>query len=345
MRKVSQPQRGATIAIVSPSWGGPGSFPSVYNLALENLRSQFGFKIKEYPTTTTDAAHNHAHPEERARDLVAAFNDPVVDGIICSIGGDDSVRLLKYLDKYEFPPKFFMGYSDSTVLLNYFNQRGFYTFHGPAVMAGFAYYPGSNQEFVEHVASFLQEDWQTYIYKPYSTWTNKLLDWEHPEQSYESKSQSDNIGWNVLFDGNQKMIKGTLWGGCVEALEFIKGTKYWPGTGEFWKNKILMLEFSDDGTTETQMKWMIRNYGIQGAFDFIQALLIGRYANTTEEQANKITAMISNVVRGEFGSHIPIITNMDFGHTYPQQIFPIGTEATVMLIPGAVSISVETPFN
>lgn len=75
MVKVVPLKRGSTLAVVSPSWGGPSVFPQVYELGVRRLTQEFGFRIKEYPTTRGLAEHNRLHPEERARDLTTAFHD------------------------------------------------------------------------------------------------------------------------------------------------------------------------------------------------------------------------------------------------------------------------------
>jgi muramoyltetrapeptide carboxypeptidase LdcA involved in peptidoglycan recycling len=58
-----------------------------------------------------------ADPRGRAADLMAAFADPCVAGIVSTIGGDDSIRLLPYLDLDVIAanPKPFLGYSDTTI--------------------------------------------------------------------------------------------------------------------------------------------------------------------------------------------------------------------------------------
>ena len=38
------------------------------------------------------------HPEDRAGDLMDAFADPSIKGIIANVGGNDSIRLLPYID-------------------------------------------------------------------------------------------------------------------------------------------------------------------------------------------------------------------------------------------------------
>ena len=72
--------------------------------------------------------------------VTRTFADPEVKGIFTSIGGDDSVRILPYLDTKVIRenPKIFMGYSDTTTMNTYFNQLGLVTLNSPSIMAGFS---------------------------------------------------------------------------------------------------------------------------------------------------------------------------------------------------------------
>ena len=49
---------------------------------------------------------------------MAAFADDSIDGIVSTIGGTDSIRILPYLDLQVIRdhPKVFMGFSDTTIL-------------------------------------------------------------------------------------------------------------------------------------------------------------------------------------------------------------------------------------
>jgi len=48
----------------------------------------------------------------------------------------------------------------------------------------------------------------------------------------------------------------------------MKGTDFWPEK-DFRNNKILFLETSEEKPSVDQVKWMLRNYGMQGIFDRI----------------------------------------------------------------------------
>ena len=75
---------------------------------------------------------------------------------------------------------------------------------------------------------------------------------------------------------------------------------------------------------------MLRNYGMQGIFDKVAAVLFGRARDYTDEEKVELDQMIIGVIKGEFGNgRVPVVTNMDFGHTDPQIILPLGVNAEV----------------
>ncbi len=94
----------------------PARFPAVHALAMRRLRQEFGLEPVEYPTTR----RLHASPQDRAADLTAAFADPGIGAVLATIGGDDQITVLPYLDPALVVacPKPFAGYSDNTNLLN-----------------------------------------------------------------------------------------------------------------------------------------------------------------------------------------------------------------------------------
>ena len=77
----------------------------------------------------------------RARDFLAAWTDPSIAAVIAARGGYGSVHLLPFLNASEIRAhaKIFVGYSDNTSLLTWFNQAcGLVAFHGPMVEGRFA---------------------------------------------------------------------------------------------------------------------------------------------------------------------------------------------------------------
>src|SRR5919106_6044978 len=139
MIKPKKLQPGDIVAAISLSWGGPGTFPHRYEAGKRQLQDEFGLKVVETAHTVRDAAWLHKNPKARAEDLMNAFADPSIKAIISTIGGDDSIRILPYLDldMIRSNPKIFMGYSDTTITHMACFKAGLVSFFGPSIMAGF----------------------------------------------------------------------------------------------------------------------------------------------------------------------------------------------------------------
>jgi len=289
---------------------------------------KLGLQVYEYPSARASAQFVYDNPKARATDVNKAFADKRIKAIFTSIGGDDSVRILPYLNKDTIRrnPKMLIGYSDTTTLHTYCNQLGLVTFNGPSVMAGFSQWESQTAEFQEHVKLFLFGSPTSYVYTPGNWYSEKYPDWKIPSNAGKLGPQMRTDGWHWL-QGSAK-VQGNLFGGCIEVMEFMKGTAFWPKPS-FWKGKILFLETSEDKPSPEQVKWMLRNYGSQGILSSISGLLIGRARDYNAEEKKALDVAVLKIVK-EFGrTDLPVVTNMDFGHTDPQQIMPLGIKAEI----------------
>lgn len=330
MRKPARLRPGDTVAILSPSAGLPSLFPHTFEAGLTVLREHFGLRIREYPTTRASPEALARDPRARARDLHEAFRDEEVKGVIASIGGDDSLRLLPHLDAEVFArnPKVLMGFSDTTTLLTYVNRLGVVTFHGPSVMAGFAQAPGLPASFLEHVRVMLFEPRAELEYRPYGQWSEGYPDWKEPANAARTHAPQPDTGGFRFLQG-RGVARGELFGGCIEVLEFLKGTRFWPEP-EFWTGKLLFLETSEEKPSPEQVRRWLRNYGLQGVFERVSGLLFGRPMHYSREEKAALERVVLDVVAGELGQEaLPVVTNVDFGHTDPQLILPLGVRAEV----------------
>jgi len=50
-------------------------------------------------------------------------------------------------------------------------------------------------------------------------------------------------GWRWLQ--GKHAVSGRAWGGCIDVLEDIEGTRFWPSP-DFWINRILLFDARDD---------------------------------------------------------------------------------------------------
>ncbi len=334
MMKPEKLKPGDTIAVLSPSSGVPYKYPHIFDYGLHILKTEFGFRIKEYPTTRMHPKALYENPKARAEDMNRAFLDPEVKGIVCSIGGDDSVRILEYLDTEAIlrNPKLLMGYSDSTTFLAYLNKLGLVTYYGPSIMAGFAYLNCFPEALAEYRSVFFES--VLFEIKPFTVWADAYQRWEEPANAGKvAKMRNDHIPHVWINKG--KKTTGCLWGGCLEVLDMINGTFAWPGK-EFWNDRILMLEASEDKPSPRQVGYRLRNYGAQGILSSIKGLLIGKPKDYTDEEMRALYEEVKGVVVGEYGCHtLNIVANIGFGHTDPHHILPMG-------IPLAIDPEYET---
>ena len=67
---------------------------------------------------------------------MAAFADPDIKAVLATIGGDDQITVLPFLDPEVVManPKAFFGYSDNTNLLNWLWYHGIAGYHGGSTM-------------------------------------------------------------------------------------------------------------------------------------------------------------------------------------------------------------------
>jgi len=339
MIKPKAPRTGAVVAALSPSWGGPAAFPQVFDAGLRLLIDRFGFRIKEFPSTRQPDAYLDRHPEERARDFNAAFADPEVEAIIAAIGGSDSIRLLPFLDLdlIRANPKPVLGYSDATAYLTWLNLNGVVTYYANSVMSGFAQLGAFPEAEAWHLDLFAGN---TPALEPFPRWTHGYRDWSQVPDQIQESHPNPGFTW---VQGTAP-TRGRLWGGCFEVLEMLKGTRFWPGP-EFWNDRVLFLETSEEKPLPQQVLYWLRNYGAQGVFDRLSALWIGRPKDYTGAQAAELRRVVQGVVSEEWGaSNLPIVMDLDFGHTDPRWALPLGIE--VLTDPVAKRLAfLESPFG
>jgi len=323
---------GDKIAVVSPSWGGPGTFPHRYEAGKKQLESAFGVHVVEMSHALHDAGFVADNPKARADDLMQAFADTSIKGIIASIGGDDSIRLLPYLDFtiIRNNPKVFMGYSDATVLHFACMKAGLSSFYGPSMMAGFAENGGLFPYMQDSVRKTLFSADVIGEIKPcYEGWTVEHLEWGDPANQKRRRKLNPYTGLRLLQGRGR--VQGRLIGGCAEVLEFMKGTSLWPSS-DVWDGAILFLETSEDMPPPLYLRYWLRNYGASGILAGLSGIIFGRPGGHQLSPAKfaEYDDVLVQVVGREYGRpDMPILSHMDFGHTDPMFVLPYGRLAEI----------------
>ena len=330
MIKPKMLKKGDRAAIVSLSSGmaGDEAFRHRYDIGKRRLEEVFGLEAVEMPNTLKGSDYIYLHPEKRAEDLMNAFSDPSVDAIISCIGGDDTVRLLPYIDfdVIRENPKVFMGYSDTTVNHFMMYKAGLVSFYGPALLSEFAENVQMHDYTAEYIRRTLFEYNETIGIEPSTKWTSELLEWAKEENnSIQRKMQSDARGYEVLQ--GSETAEGCLLGGCVDVFPLFMGTDIWPAAEE-WKDKILFLESSEDCPTPSSIKYTLRNMAAQGIIERIRGVIIAKPYH--EKYYEEYKVMYAEFFKNEAKRpDLPIIYNMNFGHTSPMCILPYGVRVRV----------------
>ena len=255
---------GDKIAAISLSWGGPGSLPHRYEAGKRQLEAEFGVKVIETPNALRDAAWLYANPQARAEDLMGAFADPTIRAIFSTIGGDDSIRILPYLDLgiIAANPKIFIGMSDTTVTHMACFKAGLSTCYGPGIMQGFAENGGMFPYVVESIRRTLFETKPIGEIRPdMHGWTVEFLEWASPENQSRKRQLNASQGWGWIR--GKGIHRGPLMGGCIEVLDWLRGTDVWPGRDK-WEGAILFMETSEEAVPPSTVTRILRTFDAMG---------------------------------------------------------------------------------
>lgn len=323
-------KKGDTIAIVSLSsgMGGEKEFYHRYLLGKERLKKVFGLRVITMPNALKGVEYLYKHPEARAKDLMDAFKNKKIKAIITMIGGDDSIRLLPYIDDEVIKnnPKIFIGYSDTTITHLVLYKNGITSYYGPALLSEIAENGSMHEYTKKYLENALFED-NDILIKSSEKWTNDRIDWTDQSKDNDyRKMQKEERGYEVL-QGNG-VFEGRLLGGCLEVMNMIIGTNIWPNIDE-WNNKILFIETSEAKPSPDEVLYFLRHLCALGIMNKINGIIFGKPKGETYYEEYK--KVILKAIKDEQKLDLPILYNVNFGHTAPMCTIPYGQNAIIDL--------------
>jgi muramoyltetrapeptide carboxypeptidase LdcA involved in peptidoglycan recycling len=321
---------GDRVAIVSTSWGGPAVFPHRYEAGKRYLAEAFGLVPVEMPHALREAAWLDRDPQGRAEDIHTAFADSSIRGIVASIGGDDAIRLIPHidLDVIARNPKVFLGYSDPTVLHFACLKAGLCSFYGPTIMSGFAENGGMHAYAERALRKAVFETAPIGEIEPNGEgWTVEHLPWQDPENQNRRRQLTPSTGPRTLQGTG--IVKGHLIGGCAEVLEMLKGSEWWPPL-DYWNAAILFYETSEEAPSSALVLRWLRNFAAQGILPRLSGIVLGRPGGRTDEAYRQEQERAVLRALSEAGlPHLPVLAELDFGHTDPIATLPYGVMAEI----------------
>ncbi len=326
--KLPKLKAGDKVAVVSPSFDAPGKWPHVYELGLQRVREVFGLVPVAFPATKKLGASK----EERSNDLIEAFQSKEIRAVIASLGGDDQVTYIKDLPQEPFigNPKPFFGYSDNSHFINHLWLNGIPSFYGGNLFTEFAMQGKMDEFTVKYLKHAFFEEGEFEL-EASAEFNDIGMNWNDKSLLGQKRIYQSNDGWS--WDGN-KNTEGITWGGCVESIdEMFRHAVRIPSLEQF-NRVIVFMETSEEIPSAEYVMRVFRALGERGILGNIRGLIMGRPKawefNKPQSDEEKIDykkrqgEAVLKIVR-QYNQDIPVVQNVDFGHTAPQICIPVGS--------------------
>lgn len=255
-----------------------------------NVLTAMGLQPVLYPTCRKNYGYLGGTDAERAADVMNAFLNPEVDGILCLRGGYGVQRILDRLDldKIRNHPKWFGGYSDITALHIVLNQQcDLVTYHCPM--------PSTEM---------IEEDFDAYSRE----WLEKAL---FGKLTGELPSA---VECETLHGGK---AMGKLCGGNLSLVSSSLGTAFEVDT----RNKILFLE--DVGESPYRIDGMLNHLRLAGKLSECVGMIMGYYTDCEPKQTDMT---LKQIFQDLLPDHIPVLCGYSCGHSRPTMTLPMGQE-------------------
>ena len=324
---------GDRVAILSPSLAAPGFAPAVHEQAMTRLAALTGLVPVEYPTTRQLGAS----PEERARDLNAAFADPSIRAILATVGGEDQIAVIPHLDGAAAlsDPKPFLGFSDNTNLHQWLWSLGIASFYGGSTQVHVGPGPHVDPIHLDSLRAALLTGAELEITEPGES-EDMGHDWLDPRALTEFGEREATEPWT--WAGPSRSVTGPTWGGCLEVLQWVLTAGRFPADPHVLDGAVMLIETSEMLPSASEVAWILRAMGERGLLAAVDAVLVARpLASSLEDRrdapararfrAEQRDAVVETV--GRYNPEAVICVGVPFGHTRPQWIVPHGGTMTL----------------
>jgi len=279
----------------------------------EKLTSGLSILSKRY-RISTDTLLDHRKQEylagtdeQRAEALMRALADPDVRAIFMTRGGYGALRIVDALDAtiLRRDPKPLCGFSDGTVLLNWWLQQGVVSIHGPVTTQLSRLSPQA----LQHLWRLLEDPDYRPSYRPVA---DETAGPPHPNTDED--------------EGVDHCCAGRLWGGNLATLTTMLGS---PLARPLSGGAILVLE--DVAEPAYRLDRMITQMHRGGCLEETRWAALGSFsapAGAAPTESNLSTPNLAGVIANrldDFG--IPTTSGFPWGHGSRNRAIPLGVTA------------------
>ena len=306
---------GDKVMVIAPARGIKIIGQDCRYIAHERL-GRLGLEVVFAPNTTDENWDymGSTSIEKRVADIHTAFADKSVKAILTMIGGFNSNQLIPHLD-YDLiknNPKIFCGFSDITALHGaIYAKTGLETYYGPH-FSSLGMKHGCDYTY-DHFIKMLINGEQDEI-KPSVVWSDDLWFLDQDKRDFEV-----NEGYWQIHNGN---ATGTIIGGNLGTFNLLLGTPYRP---QFRENTILFIE-DTESCSLPEFERNLQALIYQPDFDNVKGVVIGRFQKGSKVTREGLEYIINTK---EKLKDLPVLANVDFGHTAPLLTIPLGGTATL----------------
>lgn len=309
------------VAFVSPSAPHAGIFQNRTHRGVQWFENN-GFKIKMGKNALLVTGDTAGSAIQRVNDIMEFVDDDQVGIIMATIGGTRCSDILDHLDyaKIRRNRKIFVGYSDITkLLIAIYIKSGLVNFYGPSLVSEFSEFPNPCKFTLKNFFPLLREEMEIIDLDCSDEWTDDYIDWKEEKLAIANVGRNfqKNEGWSWLVSG---CSEGVLLGGCMESLVELLGTNYWPN----WTEKLIFIELAEVERADEVFRLSMLQLKKAGVFESIRGLVLGRFCRQLPEKIKSLHDFTKDLLSNY---NIPILVDVDFGHTDPKLTIPIGVKA------------------
>ena len=276
-----------------------------------------GLEVYEHPQVRIRNNYLAGTIQERVDAIHSLLKDDSIDILMAFWGGANTNQILPYLDYDLFKkyPKPIVGFSDVTaLLLAVYKKCGIRTYMGAS---GITFDKPDTFEYSFNYFKKVLIDQEKEIVIDDSPKYADDLYFLNPDPT--KREIKDNSGSKIYRHGK---AEGEIIAANLQTLLVLAGTEYFPDL----EGKMLFLE-----EAESEDPSMIHRFftHLSQVTDLnkLKGVFIGRFAVQSGFKEGNTEEMIYDDVFKNI--NIPIVYNLDFGHTDPLFTIPIGAKAEV----------------
>ena len=324
-------KKNSTLYLTSPSFGCTTTpYKERLHMAISHYLDK-KINVIKGPFIESSNGLLSSSPSDLAKDFINAY---ITSDMIQSVGGGEvMISILPYIDFdkiKKLPPKFFMGYSDNTIL----------TFLLPTLCDVASIYGGNTPEFGSEKLIEYQKDQLDLMF-------GKALKF-NGYKMYEKESLKDDNPYASLnltelskissYKNQNTSIEGRIIGGCIDVVSTLVGTMY-DNIYEFnnkYSDIIWFFESCDMTSIEVYRRLLQMKYA--GWFKNAKAFLFGRPLNNEVMFDKDYKSYVINALKD---LDKEIIFDLDIGHVKPQIPIIVGSTCTIKINDNKYQIKYE----